>query len=193
MRILWDVAITMSDGVALRADIFLPHAPGRYAAIMNYGPYGKGLSWQLAPAFMSAWGRMVAAYPEVIGGSSAKHQNWETVDPEKWVPDGYACIRVDSRGAGRSHGQLEPYSPRETRDLYECIEWAAAQEWSNGKIGLSGISYYAMNQWMVAALQPPQIANPMTFVQSIASAFTAAAEPHTTVGLPICLERVIAK
>ena len=77
-------------------------------------------------------------------------QNWEVVDPEKWVPDGYACVRVDSRGAGRSPGVLEPFSPRETRDFYECIEWAGGQPWSTGKVGLNGISYYAMNQWHVA-------------------------------------------
>src|SRR4029079_14614221 len=44
------------------------------------------------------------------------------------------------------------------RDLYDCIEWAAAQPWCNGKVGLSGISYYAINQWHVASLQPPHLA-----------------------------------
>src|SRR5207244_1326121 len=83
--------------------------------------------------------------------STNKYANWEVVDPEKWVPDGYACVRVDSRGAGRSPGVLDLWSARETRDLYDCIEWAAGQPWSNGKVGLSGISYYAMNQWQVAA------------------------------------------
>jgi uncharacterized protein len=53
----------------------------------------------------------------VLRGSSNKYQNWELVDPEKWVPDGYACARVDSRGAGRSPGDLDVWSPREARDL----------------------------------------------------------------------------
>jgi predicted acyl esterase len=74
------------------------------------------------------------------------------------VPDGYACVRVDSRGAGRSPGVLDPLSPRETKDLYECIEWAGTQAWSTGKVGLAGISYYAINQWVVAAMQPPHLA-----------------------------------
>jgi len=65
---------------------------------------------------------------------------------------------VDSRGAGRSPGLLDPLSPRETRDLYDCIEWAGTTEWSTGKVGLAGISYYAINQWVVAALQPPHLA-----------------------------------
>ncbi len=89
---------------------------------------------------------------------ATSYQNWEVVDPEKWVPDGYACVRVDSRGAGRSPGFIDPFSPRETQDFYHCIEWAGVQPWSNGKVGLNGISYYAMNQWQVASLQPPHLA-----------------------------------
>jgi hypothetical protein len=83
--------------------------------------------------------------------------NWETVDPETWVPWGYVCIRVDSRGAGRSPGYLDIFSPREIKDYYEAIEWAAKQPWSTGKIGLNGISYYAITQWLVASLQPPHL------------------------------------
>ncbi len=74
------------------------------------------------------------------------------------MPDGYAIVRVDSRGAGRSPGFLDPKSVRETKDLYDCIEWAGVQPWSNGKVGLNGISYFATNQWYVAPLQPPHLA-----------------------------------
>ena len=74
------------------------------------------------------------------------------------MPDGYACVRIDSRGAGRSPGHLDVWSPRETQDLYQCIEWAGTQRWSSGKVGINGISYYAMNQWQVAALKPPHLA-----------------------------------
>src|SRR5215210_5699109 len=51
-----------------------------------------------------------------------------------------------------------PDVTRETRDLYDCIEWAGTLEWSTGRVGLAGISYYAINQWTVAALQPPHLA-----------------------------------
>jgi predicted acyl esterase len=101
---------------------------------------------------------MIAAHPDVAYGSTNKYQNWEVVDPEKWVPDGYVCVRVDSRGAGRSPGYIDPFSPRETRDFYQCIEWAGVQTWSNGKVGLNGVSYYGTNQWHVASLQPPHLA-----------------------------------
>ena len=156
MRILWDVPIPMDDGAILYADVYLPIAEGRYATVMAMGPYGKGLPFQVA--YKDAWEDMVKTCPEAVAGSTNKYQNWEVVDPEIWVPDGYACVRIDSRGAGRSPGKMVNFGKRETRDFYECIEWAAAQDWSNGKIGLNGISYFAMNQWSVASLRPPHLA-----------------------------------
>ena len=155
MRIEWDVPISMDDDLVLRADIYRPVENGRYPVIMSYGPYGKGLLFE--DLYADQWRRMVEAHPDVTSGSTNKYQNWEVVDPEKWVPDGYAVIRVDSRGAARSPGLLDIWSAREAKDFYDCIEWAAEQPWSNGKIGLNGISYYAMNQWQVAALQPPHL------------------------------------
>ncbi len=156
MKIEWDVPIPLDDGLVLRADVMRPVQEGRYPVILTYGPYAKGLAFQ--EGYKTAWTRMIAAYPEVAEGTSNKYQSWELVDPEKWVPDGYACLRVDSRGAGMSPGFLDVWSARETQDLYQCIEWAGTQPWSNGKVGLNGISYYAMNQWQVAALNPPHLA-----------------------------------
>jgi uncharacterized protein len=156
MRIDWDVPIVMDDGLVLRADVFRPPAEGRYPVILTYGPYAKGLAFQ--EGYSSAWERMAEKHPDVTAGSSNKYQNWEVVDPEKWVPDGYACVRVDSRGAGRSPGYIDHFSPRETKDFYDCIEWAGVQPWSSGKVGLNGISYYGINQWQVASLQPPHLA-----------------------------------
>ena len=155
MRIDWDVPITMDDGIVLRADIFRPPAEGRYPVILSYGPYAKGLAFQ--EGYKGLWDRLVQAAPEVLEGSSNKYQNWELVDPEKWVPDGYACLRIDSRGAGRSPGYLDVWCERETDDLYQCVEWAGTQPWSSGKVGINGISYYAMNQWTVGALRPPHL------------------------------------
>ena len=156
MVVEWDIGIRMDDGLVLRADVFRPASAGRSPVILSYGPYAKGLPFQ--EGYPDQWRRLVEGHPEVLEGSTGRHQNWEVVDPEKWVPDGYACVRVDSRGAGRSPGSLDPFSPRETRDFYLCIEWAAEREWSSGKVGLLGISYYAINQWHVASLRPPHLA-----------------------------------
>ena len=156
MRIDWDVPITMDDGLVLRADVFRPVKDGKFPVILTYGPYAKNLAFQ--DGYPSAWQRMAEKHPDVTAGSSNLYQSWEVVDPEKWVPHDYACVRVDSRGAGCSPGFIDHFSPRETKDFYDCIEWAGVQPWSNGKVGLNGISYYGINQWHVASLQPPHLA-----------------------------------
>ncbi|WP_439534788.1 CocE/NonD family hydrolase, partial [Polymorphobacter sp.] len=156
MRIDWDVPITMSDGLVLRADVFRPVEDGNYPVLLTHGPYAKGLSFQ--QGYPSAWKTMADNHPDVTAGSSNLYQNWEVADPEKWVPHGYACVRVDSRGCGTSPGFIDHFSPRETQDFYECIEWAGVQPWSNGKVGLNGVSYFGINQWQVASLQPPHLA-----------------------------------
>ena len=156
MRIDWNVPIAMDDGLVLRGDVFRPITEGRYPVILSYGPYAKGLAFQ--DGYPSAWQRMADLHPDVVAGSSNLYQSWEVVDPQKWVPHDYACVRVDSRGCGCSPGYIDHFSPRETKDFYDCIEWAAAQPWSNGKVGLNGISYYGINQWHVATLQPPHLA-----------------------------------
>src|SRR3974377_2163760 len=104
MQIDWDASIRMDDGVVLRADVYRPVGDGQHPVNLSYGPYAQGLSFPAG--HKSQWSRLIKSVPEVLRGSSNKYQNWELVDPEKWVPDGYGCMRVDSRGAGRSPGYL---------------------------------------------------------------------------------------
>jgi putative CocE/NonD family hydrolase len=137
-----DVDVPMRDGALLKADVFRPDDDGRFPAILNLGPYQKDKLW---------------VPPPTLEEKPNPTMNWETVNPEWWVPKGYAAVRVDGRGSGRSPGQCEPWSLAEAIDFYDAIEWAAAQPWCNGNVGLSGISYYAINQWFVANLQPPSL------------------------------------
>ena len=125
MRIDWDAPVRVDDGLVLRADVFRPLGAGKHPVILTYGPYGKWLHFE--DLYTDQWRRMAEHHPDVTAGSTNKYQNWEVVDPEKWVPDGYACVRVDSRGAGRSPGHLDIWSAREAKDLSDCIEWAARQ------------------------------------------------------------------
>ena len=137
-----DVDVPMRDGARLKADVFRPHGGPKVPALLNLGPYQKDKLW-VPPANLEE-------KPNVW-------QNWETVNPEWWVPKGYAAVRVDGRGSGKSPGQCEPWSLAEAIDFHDAIEWAAAQPWCNGNVGLSGISYYAINQWFVANLAPPSL------------------------------------
>jgi uncharacterized protein len=152
-----DVAIKMNDGNVLRANIYRPKAEGRFPVVMTHGVYGKDVHF--ADAFAPQWKRLHEIYPGMSSdGSTGQHLRWEVADPDRWVPDGYIIVTVDARGTGKSPGYLDPRSPRELQDFYDCVEWAAAQPWCNGKVGLLGISYYAFTQWGVAALRPPHLA-----------------------------------
>ena len=117
MIIDWDVPISMADGTVLRADVFRPDDGARHPVIMTHGPYAKGLAFQKGYAAM--WDNLVREHPDALAGSTNRYQNWETADPEKWVPDGYAVVRVDSRGAGNSPGYLDILSPQETRSPWQ--------------------------------------------------------------------------
>ncbi len=142
VRVEKDVDVPMRDGVRLKADVFRPDGGGTFPAILNLGPYQKDKPW---------------AVPPTLEEQPNEWMNWETVNPQWWVPRGYAAVRVDGRGSGKSPGRCEPWSLAEAVDFYDAIEWAAAQPWCNGNVGLSGISYFAINQWFAANLQPPSL------------------------------------
>lgn len=137
-----DVEVPMRDGTRLRADVFRPKSEGRFPVIINIGAYQKDKVWVPPPDLEEA------ANP---------YMNWETVNPLWWVPRGYAAVRVDTRGSGKSPGRTDPWSPSESIDFHDAIEWAGRQPWSNGRVGTSGISYFAMTQWLVAGLKPPSL------------------------------------
>jgi uncharacterized protein len=150
--------VVMSDGLALRVNVFRPSASGHYPVIVTHGPYGKDVAWQTAAPYLAAWQKITTKIPGLCEDSSCSFMRWEMPDPERWVPAGYILIQADSRGSGKTAGFQDLWGARETQDYKELIEWAAAQPWSNGKVGLLGISYYAINQWQVAALQPRGLA-----------------------------------
>jgi len=138
-----DVEIALRDGARLKADVFRPEASGRFPVIINLGAYQKDKLW---------------VPPADLEEPANPYMNWETVNPLWWVPRGYAAVRVDGRGSGKSPGRTDPWSPSEARDFYDAIEWAGRQPWSTGRVGTSGVSYFAMTQWLVAGLKPPSLA-----------------------------------
>jgi predicted acyl esterase len=151
-----NISIPTDDGSFVMANVFRPKEAGRYPVIMSMSVYGKDLATK--DLYVREWKAMNENIPGLCKQSSCRYHTWETLDPELWVPEGYVLIRVDARGSGKSPGKLDPFSPREIRDFYNAIEWASRQPWSTGKVGLAGISYNAINQWLVASLQPPSLA-----------------------------------
>jgi putative CocE/NonD family hydrolase len=154
-----DVKIPVRDGSFVYADIFRPADDEKHPAIMNLGEYGKSFdhgsigSEEDAEAKEQAEDRFFSGNPD-----SLQYENHETVNTSDWVPNGYVVIRIDARGVGNTPGVQAPLGRQEAEDYYDAIEWAAAQPWSNGKVGLWGMSYYAMSQHNVASLQPPHLA-----------------------------------
>src|SRR5918996_2520539 len=137
-----DVDVPVRDGTRLKADVLRPDDAGKFPAILNLGPYQKDKVW---------------VPPDNLEEKPNPLMNWETINPEWWVPKGYAAVRIDARGTGKSPGQGEPFSFQESLDFYDAIAWAAAQPWCSGAIGLTGISYFAINQWFVTNHQPPAL------------------------------------
>jgi predicted acyl esterase len=98
------------------------------------------------------------SFAEVNPEHKSEHSCWETPDPKFWTNQGYAIVRADERGTGQSPGVLDTMSRGTSEAFVDVIEWAADQKWSNGKVGLLGISYYAGSQWRVAARRPRGLA-----------------------------------
>ena len=129
-----DVPIPVGDGLVLRANVFRLDAEGYFPVIMSQGVYGKDLHFEYG--FKAQWDQLISVYPDLCSsGSTGKYLRWETADAERWVPDGFVIIQIDSRGSGKSPGYLDPRSPREIVDYHDAIEWAAHQPWSRARSG----------------------------------------------------------
>lgn len=153
-----DVRIPLRDGFYVCADVFRPAVEGQYPVVMSKGFYGKSFYHDCIcnDADVIRKEEMEDRY---FSGNpdGAQYENHETVDTSVWVPEGYVCIRVDARGVCKSPGLQAPFSVQEAEDYYDAIEWAGTQIWSNGNVGLWGMSYLAMAQHSVASLQPPHL------------------------------------
>ena len=128
-----DVPVEMSDDVKLAANVFRPDKPGRFPVIMAFTPYSKDY------------------YSQHDDFGCSEMTPFEAPDPGYWVPNDYVMVHVDERANGKSPG----VGTGGVYDLYDGIEWAAGQEWSNGNIGMLGHSALAMRQWEVASMEVP--------------------------------------
>jgi hypothetical protein len=144
-----DVTITLRDGAKLYANVFRPKGKTDIPAIVMYAPFGKHPHIDMKTTFAGS---------DVPFDKLSDETIFEIFDPIRWSKDGYALILVDGRGSWSSEGEALFFGPEEARAGYDVVEWAAKQDWSNGKIGWGAVSYYAMTAWEVAALRPPHLA-----------------------------------
>src|SRR3978361_2043166 len=129
-----DVAVTMGDGGELLADVYRPTEPGRYPVLIAASPYPRQIQNLGAPmGFIEA-------------GAS-----------DFFVPRGYVHVIANLRGAGGSGGTFGFFDGQERKDMDDLGEWAAEQPWSDGNVGMVGISYFAMTQMEAAVERPPHL------------------------------------
>lgn len=148
IRIDWDMPVMVRDGVTIYIDLFRP-ARGLAAPLIGWGPYGKHGHTRYSVNFPKA---------EVNDAGMSRYTAFEAPDPIWWAQRGYAVINPNPRGTWHSEGLATYLSPEEAQDYYDLIEWAGTQDWSNGRVGLSGVSYLTSSQWRVAELNPPHLA-----------------------------------
>lgn len=144
-----DVAVTLSDGTTIYADVYTPAGADPVPAILVWSPYGKQGGFWAYDLFPHRAG--------VAETATSGLEKFEGPDPAFWCAHGYAIVNVDPRGAFESQGQAQFLSPQEARDGYEVVEWIAAQDWCTGAIGMAGNSWLAAMQWRIAALRPPHL------------------------------------
>ncbi len=123
----FDVPATMRDGVVLRANIYRPAGEGRWPVLLTRLPYGKDMP-----------------------GAAA------TLDPAQAARRGYVVIVQDTRGRFSSGGAWNPMR-NEGPDGFDTIAWAADLPYSNGQVGMFGLSYFGFTQWAAAIEQPPAL------------------------------------
>jgi putative CocE/NonD family hydrolase len=127
-----NIPVRMSDGIVLYVDVIRPA-----------GSNGKALS-----------GRFPVLLTQTPYNKNTPSLNFEN---DYLVEHGYVQVIADVRGTGSSEGTWDSFGPREQRDGYELAEWARRQPWSDGKIGLHGTSYGAINQFLTAEQNPPGV------------------------------------
>lgn len=129
-----NVGITVRDGVTLLADLFRPDTDGRFPALIAASPY-----------------------PRQIQNLGAPMGFIEAGVTDFWVPRGYVHVIANVRGTCGSGGTFGFFDERERQDMYDLVEWAAAQPWCDGNVGMIGISYFAMTQLEAAVERPPHL------------------------------------
>ena len=165
MKIEKDVDIPMRDGAKLKADVFRPDGDGHFPVLINMGIYQKDKLW---------------IPPPDLEEKPNPHMNWETVNPEWWVPRGYCCVRVDERGSGKSPGQSVLYSPQEAIDFYDDLAHVYREEIRD--LAAAGCRYLQIDEVNLAYLCDAelrkQVANigedPITLPRTYAKLLNAA-------------------
>lgn len=143
-----DVKVPMRDGVHLYTDIYRPNVEGEtFPALLAYAYWSKNTNEVIA------W---MADHPQEYLETPFWDGSLEACNFNYTVPRGFAHVIPDPRGVGDSEGYgTKPWFNKE--DVYDMIEWIAAQPWCNGKVGMIGPSAFSIMQIHAGAARPPHL------------------------------------
>jgi len=151
-----DVGVSTRDGTVLRINVYRRSGDTGRPVILSIHPYGKdnlprrrGKRWTYSLRYRMSRQPIPVTFSALTG--------WEAPDPAWWVPHGFTLVNADSRGCGHSDGTGKLLSRQEAEDTYELVQWIAGQPWCDGSVVMLGVSYLAISQYAVAALQPPAL------------------------------------
>ena len=150
LHIVRNVAVPLRDGISIFIDIYRPDSWQTKAVpvLLGWSPYGKhNLS-----------DRLVWPASGVQDGWMSPYTAFEAPDPVYWCARGYAVVYPDPRGSWYSAGELRHGGRGEAEDCFDLIEWLGECAWSNGRVGMTGVSYLAAIQWQVGPLRPSHLA-----------------------------------
>ena len=120
----------MRDGVMLTTEVYRPSGGGPFPVVLQRTPYNRR--------------------------SPDPGTDCDSPTGQYFAERGFVLLNQDVRGRYRSEGEFDAMR-QEAKDGYDAVEWAAAQPWSTGKVGMIGGSYVGLTQWQAAVEQPPHL------------------------------------
>ncbi|HZA11739.1 CocE/NonD family hydrolase, partial [Mycobacterium sp.] len=151
-----DAQVRTRDETILRVNVYRPPGDATHPVVLSAHPYGKdNLPTRPAKRWTFSARYRMLRQPAAVTFSALT--GWEAPDPAWWVVQGFAVVNADLRGCGHSDGTGTLMSRQEGEDVYDVVQWAADQPWSDGRVVMLGVSYLAISQYQTAQLQPPAL------------------------------------
>jgi uncharacterized protein len=151
-----DVNVPTRDGTVLRINVFRKNGDAARPVVLSIHPYGKD-NLPTRRGRKSTYSLQYRAIRQPAPVAFSTMTGWEAPDPAWWTGQGFNVVNADSRGCGHSDGTGKLLSRQEAEDTYDLVQWIADQPWCDGNVVMLGVSYLAISQYAVAALQPPAL------------------------------------
>ncbi|MEM7673375.1 MAG: CocE/NonD family hydrolase [Verrucomicrobiota bacterium] len=152
----YDVEVPISKGYSLTANVFRSEARTLGGSpdpvVMCAHPYDNHITPALGKTPLGGPPQQYRLIPQGHPNPQfSELTSWESPDPNYWVAAGYTLVNLNLTGYANSGGRASIISKDQGSDYREAIEWVGKQDWCTGKVGLLGVSYLAISQFLAAA------------------------------------------